>query len=274
MYLRLLVVSIAFALGACSSGGSSDGTTTGGDTGGDTGGGDTAGGDTGGGNTGDTKAGVWQGDMGFGPGVYVIDNANNLYGLATAHGGSYNSFFGNLGTGDSFNGQLDTHFHPASNAIKGSAFAPQGEDVAATAINVNIVNGQTIESLDTNNPFTLTFATNGLQPAATIASVAGSWSGVHSFCSNATDCQEFTIDLTFNGTTLTGATGVNALPTGDNVFPVSMSGTISEFGSVLTTQYTWGTRSLNGVIYFDDNGDLILNGDSAAEQTISSKLSR
>ncbi len=229
MYLRLLVVSIAFALGACSSGGSSDGTTTGGDTGGDTGGGDTAGGDTGGGNTGDTKAGVWQGDMGFGPGVYVIDNANNLYGLATAHGGSYNSFFGNLGTGD---------------------------------------------SLDTNNPFTLTFATNGLQPAATIASVAGSWSGVHSFCSNATDCQEFTIDLTFNGTTLTGATGVNALPTGDNVFPVSMSGTISEFGSVLTTQYTWGTRSLNGVIYFDDNGDLILNGDSAAEQTISSKLSR
>ncbi len=265
MYIRLFALAAVLTLTACSDSGGSGGEEEQEQEQEE---------NNGGGPPGATKAGVWQGDLGFGDGVYVIDANNNLFGLASADGAEYHSIFGNLGAGNSFNGALDVHFHPASNAIAGSAFAPQGEDITSDNFNLNIVNGQTIESLDTGNPFTLTFATNGLQPAATISSVSGTWNGVHSFCNTDTDCQEFTIELTFNGTTLTGNTGVNDLPDGVNVFPVSMSGSIAEFGSVLTTQYTWGDRDLSGVIYFDANGDLILNGDAPAEQTISSKLSR
>ncbi len=100
----------------------------------------------------DSKAGVWQGNLGFGDGVYIIDNNNNIYCLASTDGAAYHSLFGNLGSGNTYNGSLDAHFHPASNAVKGISFAPQGEDLGtAPTYNLNIVNGQTIESLDTNN---------------------------------------------------------------------------------------------------------------------------
>jgi len=220
----------------------------------------------------DSKAGVWVGSFGLSSGVYVVDNNNNLYGLAIEPDGAANSVFGNLGAGNSFSGVLDTHFHPPTNAVSGANFAPQGEDPATnSAFNLNIINGQTIE--DAASGVALTFSAPGTLTPATFDSVAGQWRGVHSFCSPSS-CSEFVIDLTFSGGNFTGQTGVVRLDSGTDVFPVDMAGALTQFGDVLLANYNWGSRSLQGVVYFNGDGRLVINGDNAAEMTISAVMNR
>ena len=94
----------------------------------------------------DTKAGSYFGTFGFGDGVYVIDNDNNLAGLAVAAGGSATSLFGNVGDGNSFNGTFRQYNHPASTPSTAGIFAAGDPQTISANYDLNIVNGQTIES--------------------------------------------------------------------------------------------------------------------------------
>ncbi len=229
--------------------------------------------------TADSKAGVWLGDFGTGSqGVYVIDNDNSITGLAIAADGSASSVFGSLGEGDTFTGVLDIHAHPASDATVPGVFAPRGELVVpSTEYSLNIVNGQTIESTD-GGGVSLVFGAPGSLTPATVESLAGSWQGSHSFCNaGGVDCQVVSVNLTFNGTDVTGNTSILAVETGEvSDFSPAISGSITPFGDVMATTLSWNDLSFAGVIYFDVGGNLILNTDDTAggpeDQTLSSSL--
>lgn len=229
--------------------------------------------------TADSKAGVWLGDFGTGaPGVYVIDNDNVITGLAVAADGSAESVFGSLGDGSSFTGQLDNHFHPASNPAVPGIFAPRGEATDADSYSLNIVNGQTIEGTG-GDGVALVYAGPGALTPATIESVAGSWSGAHSFCGLEGNCSVVSVNVTFSGSDLSGNTQIVNVDTQEvSDFSPAITGSIAPFGDVLTTSFTWNELTFAGVVYFDTNGNLILNADDTSgetdHQTLTSLLTR
>lgn len=309
MNKHLLALAVAAALSltlaACSDSGDDD---SGGGTGGDTGattaagggtgadgntgtGGDTgAAGGTGGATTadpsgeppvpsgggaptGDTKAGNYIGDFGFGQGVYTIDPDNRLAGLALADDGSAVSLFGDLGAGDSYSGTLRRYTHDTSRPASAGVFGtgPQDPETAGP-YSLNFVPGQTVESTD-GGPVSLSFATGGQIPPATIASVAGTWSGSSRFCDgeDGSACV-FITEVTFDGTSVAGNT---RLETNEGVesFENPIVGTIQEYGDVLRLSFNWGTgerlNRYDGLAFFtlDGTGRLVFIGETLDPDT-------
>lgn len=284
----LAVTAIVFALGACSS--SSDSTGGGTDDGGSTDGGTDGGTDSGtGGDTGtlppatDTKAGTYTGNFGSGEGVYVISNDNTLSGLALAPTGAANSLFGDIGAGNTFEGELRSYTHPANTpAGEGSFAAGESGDLASviapTEFNLNIVNGQTITSLSGADVNLVGSGTGALTPA-TPASVAGSWSGDHRYCNTTTDvCTILRTEITFSNTSVAGRT-VLVDADGNETFVNPIAGSIGEFGDVSLLSFTWLTNTYNGVIFFapGETGKLVFLGETEADannKTIASLLTQ
>jgi len=75
------------------------------------------------------RAGAYVGDFGQGAGVYVVDNVNNILGLAQAADGSARSVFGNLGADSTYSGGLNEYIHVASTPADAGVFAA-GEGIA------------------------------------------------------------------------------------------------------------------------------------------------
>lgn len=238
--------------------------------------------DTGGVVSGDGRAGVWLGDFGYGPGVYIVDGGNRLYGLALNEDGSARSTIGSIGDGDSFDGTLDDHDHPASSSPAGNAFAPQGDEVDPPVnYQLNIVEGQTIESLD-GGSVSLGYAADGALADASPGAIDGTWVGIHTF-GTGDALTAFDMTLSFSGNSVAGSTG---LDNPDFPFEHTITGTLSDLGDVSTIAFDWTnddegtTRSYEGVVYFadDGSGDLIVNADytdgPGDPNTLSSRLVR
>lgn len=270
MIKRMLLLASVTLLAACSGGGSSStpGTT---DPTPPTGDG--------------TRAGAYIGDFGSGNGVYVLAADNSLSGLALNADGSAQSLFGNLGAGSTFTGDLRSHYHTSSTPA-GQGIFSAGEPganaptPAATSFNLNIVDGQTIESLS-GAAVNLTAAGDGALSAATPTAVAGSWSGRHQFCgADLTQCSNLLTEITFAGTTVTGRTVILS-STGEESFPNAISGSIAAVnGDVSTLTFTWNNNTYNGSIAFLPNSttQLVFLGETTAagagNATIASLLTR
>ena len=294
-----LATSLSLALAACSDsdggssgepGGGGGGTGTGGG-GGTTGGGSGGGGTTGGpppapsgsgAPSGDTKAGTYFGDFGSGNGVYVIDEDNRLAGLATREDGSAISLFGELGDGNSYSGTLRQQVHDASTPATAGGFGT-GDDTLDDVgpYELTFTPGESISSSGGQQAANLNFVTDGAIPPATIATVAGDWTGVNEYgdCSGDGGCQ-LVFDVTFDGTAVSGTTSI-AAGDGSRTFEQPISGTIAEYGNVLLLNFNWGAdERLNlyrGVAFFrtDEPNRLVFLGETDAESdnpTIASLL--
>lgn len=227
----------------------------------------------------DTKAGTYIGDFGSGTGVYVINNDNFLSGLALSTDGSASSVFGDVGTESAFTGELRTHFHdPSVTPDQGIFGAGREDEPATTAFDLNIVNGQTIESLSGPSVALAGVAAGELSPA-TVATLAGSWTGQHRFCgADVVNCSFLVTSITINGTTVTGQTSV-INPEGEEVFINEIAGGITEFGDVSLVSFTWLNNTYDGVAFFvpGATGELVFIGETLGEvdnRTIASLLSR
>ena len=208
-----------------------------------------------------TKAGTYIGTFGDSEGVYVINNNNQLAGLTIRANGSAQSLFGDLGAADSFNGELRQYLHQESRPDGASgSFGAVASLVNPLGIDVTIVNGQTIESTaESATAVNLRGAAGSLQ-VANAASLAGTWSGVHSFCTDGPDgtlvgCQLLTTSLTFNGNTVTGSTVITDAE-GTAQAPIFLNGGITEFGEASLIDFNWGDASgYSGVVFFTPSGD-------------------
>ncbi|MFK8075655.1 MAG: hypothetical protein AB8B84_03650 [Granulosicoccus sp.] len=228
------------------------------------------------------RAGAYIGDFGSGNGVYVLAADNSISGLALNANGSAQSLFGNLGAGSTFTGNLNSHFHTSSAIADQGIFGPGEPTTGAPTIefNLNIVDGQTIESLS-GSAVNLTAAGDGALSAATPAGVAGSWSGSHQFCvSDLTQCSNLLTEITFSGTTVTGRTVVIS-STGEETFPNQIDGSIAAVNDdVSTLTFTWNNNTYNGSIAFLPNSttQLVFLGETTASGannvTIASLLTR
>ncbi len=226
-----------------------------------------------------TKAGAYIGDFGSGNGVYVIGNDNSLSGLALAGDGTADSLFGNVGTDSTFNGSLRSYFHDSSDTPDQGIF---GAGIVGTpaeeAFNLNIVNGQTIESLS-GTSVNLVGAADGALTPANSTTLSGSWDGRHRFCgADITACDVLVTEITFNGTTVTGRTVIEK-PDGAEVFPNPISGSITDFGDVSLLSFTWLDNTYNGSVFFLSGSDsqLVFLGETTADvdnKTIASLLTR
>jgi len=229
--------------------------------------------------TGD-RAGAYIGDFGSGEGVYVLGADNALSGLALAADGSANSLFGNLGTGSAFSGELRAHFHTPSTPVTAGVFSA-GEEAATgpITVNLNILDGQTIESLSGVAVALTAISEGGISPA-TPATVAGDWSGTHQFCGDdLTQCSNLAFEINFSGSTVSGSSGVFN-PAGVDVFPQDIEGSIAQLGEVSTLTFTWNGGSYSGSIFFLPGSDtqLVFLGETpdanAANGTIATLLTR
>ena len=224
----------------------------------------------------DTKAGSYFGTFGFGDGVYVIDNDNNLAGLAVAADGSATSLFGNVGDGNSFNGTFRQYNHPASTPATAGIFAAGDEQTISANYDLNIVNGQTIESL--SGPSASLIGASGTVMVADTASLAGDYQGRHRFCITPDDCPELVTDINFNGNNVTGSTRV-VQPDGEDTFIIPIAGTLSDFSEGALISFEWNSNVYNGVVFFipDGSGRVVMIGETSAEvdnQTIASLMTR
>jgi len=274
MIKNILAVAIVVALGACSSSDSDDtpapagGPTTPTDGGPTTptDGGPTAPTDGGpvvtppGGGAGPmtaTKAGSYTGNFGGANGVYVINNDNDIAGLAVNADGSAQSLFGNLGTTDTFTGSLRQYIHQESRPdAQAAVFGSVAGAADPLEIEVNIVNGQTISSTATSpTAVDLVGTTGSSVTPATEASLAGTWTSVHSFCEDdaagmPVNCLELSTELTFAGSDVTGST----LVTGGTA--VLINGAITEFGDAALMDFDWGdSAGYSGVVFFTPAAD-------------------
>ncbi len=284
MIKNILAIATVIALSACSSSDDNDSPTNVGTTdGGITDGGTVT--PPGGGlpPATDTKAGAYVGDFGSGEGVYVISNENVLSGLAISADGSANSLFGDIGDGNTFNGELRSYYHaasvPASDGVFGAGSAGSLADVIApTEFDLNIVNGQTIENLS-GNEVSLVGSGNGSLTAASTAAVAGSWAGSHRFCgADLTACDRLRTEITFSNTDVTGRTLI-VKPDGEEIFANPITGSITPFGDVSLLSFTWNSNTYNGVVFFapGTTGQLVFIGETAADadnKTIASLLTK
>lgn len=239
---------------------------------------------TGGGNppASDTKAGAYIGDFGSGNGVYVINNENAISGLALNADSSANSLFGNVGTGSTFAGELRGYSHSSNTPTGEGSFGAivPAEGVTNTSFNLNIVNGQTIESLS-GPAVSLAGSSGGSLAPASAATLSGSWSGSHRFCgSDVINCDVLVTDITFNGTSIVGQTSI-VKPTGlvapGSIFQIA--GGITEFGDVSLISFTWQEGTYNGVAFFAPGrtGELVFVGEDPSQEvnkTIASLLTR
>jgi len=224
----------------------------------------------------DTKAGTYFGNFGFGNGVYVIDNSNNLAGLAVSDDGSATSLFGNVGAGNSFNGTFRQYSHPASTPATAGIFAAGDPQTISANYNLNIVNGQTIESVS-GTAANLIGATGSVN-VANAANLAGNFQGRHRFCNTPDDCPELVTDINFNGTAVTGSTRV-VLPDNSETFIVPIAGTLTDFSEGALISFDWNANVYNGVVFFapDGSGQLVMIGETTADvnnQTIASLMTR
>ena len=204
-----------------------------------------------------TVAGSYLGSFGGGEGVYIIDNDSELAGLAIFADGSAQSLFGSVGTGDTFNGELQQFLHETSEVDPGvQSFASVAGIADNLAIDVTIINGQSItNTADSPTAVSLLAAVDGdaLAPA-TAATLAGSWESINTFGGSG----ELTLatSMTFTGNSVTGSTTVANLVDGTSFDPVAIVGGITEFGDAAIIEFTWGTvAGYKGIVFFNPNGD-------------------
>lgn len=203
-----------------------------------------------------SRAGAYIGDFGSDNGVYVLSEANALSGLALSADGSAHSLFGELGEGSTFVGDMRSYFHAPNDPVNQGTFGPgnagtNSPNPAVTAFNLNIVDGQTIESLS-GNPANLTAAAAGALSASSPAAIAGAWSGDHRFCFTndlATTCSVLTTEITFTGNTVSGRTVVSGAE-GSEPFIIPIAGSIAELGNLSTLAFTWNELSYSGSVFF------------------------
>ncbi|MFT5895654.1 MAG: hypothetical protein ACI8VW_002529 [bacterium] len=265
MFKRMLVLTGAVFLAACSSSSPSTPITAGDGT----------------------RAGAYIGDFGSGNGVYVVSGTNALSGLALSTDGSAHSLFGELGTGSTFVGDLRSFFHtgssPANQGVFGAGrVGTASPNPAATAFNLNILEGQTIESLS-GSPANLTAAAAGALSASSPAEIAGTWSGEHRYCNDPIDlinnCSKLITEITFAGNTVSGRT-VLLNPEDVENFENLITGSIAQLGSLSTLAFTWKGFSYNGSIFFlpGSTTQLVFLGETrtggADNPTIASLLTR
>lgn len=283
MLKQVLVLTGAALLAACSSGSSTPSTPAV-----DPPGGTGTGTGTGTVNPGGvTRAGAYVGDFGSGNGVYVLSAGNALSGLALSADGSAQSLFGELGAGNTFQGDARSYFHGASDPANQGVFSAgeagaNSPAPAATAFNLNIVDGQTIESLS-GNPVSLSAAGAGALASSTPASIAGAWSGRHRYCADETDlvnnCSVLLTEITFAGTSVSGRTVV-LTPAGEESFANPIAGSIAEIGELSALTFTWNGMSYNGSVFFmpGDAAQLVFLGETrtagAGNPTIATLLTR
>lgn len=220
------------------------------------------------------RAGTYVGNFGQGDGIYILDNVNNLVGLAQNSDGSARSVFGNLGEGISYMGGLNEYVHVASSPPAEGVFSA-GEGIASDAsptYNLNIVDGQTIEG----NGVNLVAASAGAVSPANTDTLAGSWIGRHQFTGADAPVQLVT-ELTFSGT---GVSGLTRLENTADEFRNAIEGTLTAFGDVSLVSYTWAGNTYNGAVFFLPNGggDIVFLGETANvdadNRTIASRLTR
>ena len=207
----------------------------------------------------------------------MIDNDNNLAGLAVAADGSATSLFGNVGDGNNFNGTFRQYSHPASTPSTAGVFAAGDPQTTSANYDLNIVNGQTIESL--SGPSASLIGASGTVTVADATSLAGDFQGRHRFCGTSLDdCSELVTDINFNGSTVTGSTRV-VQSDGEDTFIVPIAGTLSDFSESALISFEWNSNVYNGIVFFipDGSGRVVMIGETSAEvgnQTIASLMTR
>ena len=209
----------------------------------------------------DSLAGTYVGNFGdgAGEGVYVIDNDNQLAGLAVQADGSALSLFGSVGAEGTFNGALRQYIHNASEANPGvESFASVAGRADDLAITVGIINGQSITSTaESATAVSLVVATDGDSvQAATATTLAGAWTANNTFCElDGVTCTQLATNIVFSGLTVTGSTTVTP-PGGPAFDPLPIVGGITEFGDAAIVEFNWNnTPGYRGVVYFSPTGD-------------------
>ena len=234
-----------------------------------------------------SRAGVYMGDFGSGNGVYVLSETNELSGLALSVDGFAHSLFANIGAETTFVGETRSYYHTPSQPADQGVFGPgdagsSSPNPAVTAFNLNIIEGQTIESLS-GNSVNLTAATAGALSSASPADLIGSWSGRHRYCNDVNDlvndCSELVTEINFTGNVFSGR-AVVLDSAGVEHFASPIEGSIAQLGTVSTITYTWNGLSYSGSVFFlpESTTQLVFLGETrtsdAGNPTIATLLTR
>ncbi len=228
----------------------------------------------------DSTAGLWTGSTTFGDAVFVIDDADNVWGLSVNTAGRYESVYGNLS--DNAPEQLYAH-RDSDDTDFGDSFTGVG-DVGDTRDYMFTVSndGQSLVSSTEGDAFSLTRADNNDAAPITLAGIAGEWDSRVAICVDADNCNVLQINMTFAADG--GVTGFSKFATPDDLATtdgIAILGSAESQGQYLTISFDWNGTTRTGIVFGDRTTDkLILQtsnpapADGAVAETFNARLTR
>lgn len=228
-----------------------------------------------------TRAQTYSGTFDTGDGVFVLDDSNRLLGLVFDRDGNARSVRSDLGASNQSTGvfrQFTYSAKSSSGAVQLMPFA-QGSETTTEAM-VEIVDGQSIDSLTSELALSLSVATaNDLLPVSS-NSLQGSWTSAYTLCDSLDqNCTQFLMQFNITGDQIEGSSSVIAAD-GTDLLPSAVRGSIAQRGSVMDVSFRWNTYVYSGFAYVNSANTnqlmLVATTDSeiADERILASSLVR
>jgi len=228
-----------------------------------------------------TRAQVYTGLFDTGEGVFLLDDDNRLLGLLLDAEDSVRSVRLDLSDSDSSTGFVRQFQHRTQSSDAGMQVFPFAES-ALNSIDatMEIIDGQSVDSLTAELPVSLSVATaNELLPI-TSSSLQGSWTGSYSFCDSLDqNCVLSLLQFDITGDVIDGNSSLIAAD-GTNLLPSAVTGSIEQRGAVVDIVFTWNTYTYSGFAFVDsaNTSQLMLvattNSEIADERILAASLSR
>ncbi|MFK7855588.1 MAG: hypothetical protein AB8B79_15800 [Granulosicoccus sp.] len=228
-----------------------------------------------------TRAQVYTGLFDSGEGVFLLDDDSRLLGLLTDADNSVRSVRLDLSDTGPSTGLVRQFQHRTQASEAGMQVFPFAESaLSGVDATMAIIDGQSINSLTTELPVSLSVATaNELLPISS-NSVQGSWTGSYSFCDSlGQNCVLSLLQFDITGDVIDGTASLIAAD-GTNLLPSDLTGSIEQRGSVVDVVFRWNTYNYSGFAFVDsaNTSQLMLvattNSEIADERTLAVSLNR
>lgn len=204
---------------------------------------------------GGTRAKAYTGNFDSASGVFIIDDADRLIGLADTGQNQSVSIRANLDSSASPTAAVVSRFsHDQQASINSqvstavlSAFAQSQELQSDTSMDIN--DGVQINSVAGDIPFALQAANEQTLTPVSAASLQGQWTSDYSLCdSNGNQCSTIAFSLLIADSAFTGSASVLASD-GTDLLPSPVSGTLAQRGLVMDIEMRWNTYRYNGFAF-------------------------
>lgn len=228
-----------------------------------------------------TRAQVYTGLFDNSEGVFLLDDENRLLGLILDADNTVRSVRLDLSDTDQSTGLVRQFKHRTQSSDAGMQVFPFAESALnGVDATMAIIDGQSINSLTTDFPVSLSVASaNELLPI-TGSSIQGSWTGSYSFCDSLDqNCVLSLLQFDISGDVIDGSSSLIAAD-GTNLLPSELTGSVEQRGAVVDIVFRWNTYTYTGFAFVDsaNTSQLMLvattNSEIADERTLVASLYR